>query len=541
MKSEEFTPWPKNLEDKYMSAGVWQGVTIGELLDRTAAKYPAKEALINGPTRLTYSQWSQAVNRIALGLLELGLKKGDKVILQLPNIPEFIYVFFALTKIGVVPVNALIQHRNREIGHLLNITEAPAIVIPAEYRGFNFLKMIEELRPTSKNLKHIIVAGDDAPSRTVSLKELMNTPREDKYPRDYLNKFKPGANDVAYLALSGGTTGYPKAIPRTHNDFISLNNAHIRLCKVNADSAFLVTLPVAHNIGLAFVIQSVIAGGKLVLLTGTKTEDILKLIQDEKISVTVLVPTLISDIVKFPDLDKYNLNSLSVVESGGAEANIAMIRTLSSKMKGRVLNVFGMSEGVIFMPRVSDSMEVASETIGRPCCPEDEIKILDEGGKEVPPGIEGELTVRGPHCFRGYFKDPEENRKSFNNEGFFHTGDLAVRRPDGNYKLVGRKKDMIIRGGENISASEVEELLRSYEKVQDVAVVGMPDARLGEKVCAFVIPKAGGKVSLDELTAFLKTKNIAIFKFPEKVELVGQFPLTSVGKVDKKKLKEILK
>ncbi len=541
MKSEEFTPWPKNLAEKYMSTGVWQGITIGDLLDKTTRKYPAQEALINGPTRLTYSQWSQAVNRIALGLLELGIKKGERVIIQLPNIPEFIYMFFALTKIGAVPVNALIQHRNREIGHLLNITAATAVVVPLEYRSFNYVKMIEELRPNSKNLKHIIVVADEVPTGAVSLKEMLNKPYEKRYPENYLDKFKPAATDVAYLALSGGTTGYPKAIPRTHNDFICLNNAHIKLCKITASSAFLVTLPVAHNIGLAFVIQSVIAGGKLVLLTGTKTEDILKIIQDEDISVTVLVPTLIGDILNFPDLDKYDLSSLSVVESGGAEAIPAMIKTLSSKIKGKVLNVFGMSEGVIFMPRLNDSMEVASETIGRPCCPEDEIKILDESGIEVPPGTEGELTVRGPHCFRGYFRDPEENKKSFNSDGFFHTGDLAVMRPDGNVKLVGRKKDMIIRGGENISASEVEELLRSYEKIQDVAVVGMPDTRLGEKVCAFIISKGDMKITLDELTAFLKTKNIAIFKFPERIELVKQFPLTSVGKVDKKKLRERVK
>lgn len=540
MKSEEFTTWPKSLEEKYKSTGAWQGITIGDLLDRTAGKYPSKEALINGPTRLTYSQWNQSVNRIAIGLLEIGIKKGDKVIIQLPNIPEFIYVFFALTKIGAVPVNALIQHRNREIGYLLNLTESSGIIVPPEYKNFNYLKMIDELRPNLKHLKHVIVVADDTPPNTISLREILNKPFENKYPKDYLDKFKPAATDVAYFALSGGTTGYPKAIPRTHNDFICLNNAHIKLCNITTDSAFLVTLPVAHNIGLAFVIQSVLAGSKLVLLTGTKTEDILKIIQNEKISVTVFVPTLIGDILNFPDLDKYDLSSLSVVESGGAEAIPAMIRTLSSKIKGRVLNVFGMSEGVIFMPRLNDSIEVASETVGRPCCPQDEVRILDESGKEVPEGIEGELTVRGPHCFRGYFRDPEENKKSFNAEGFFYTGDLAVKRPDGNIKLVGRKKDMIIRGGENISAAEVEEILRSNEKIQDAAVVGMPDARLGEKVCAFIITRAGETITLDEVTAFLKTKNIAIFKFPERIEVVQHFPLTSVSKVDKKKLKEQL-
>lgn len=541
MRPEEFTPWPENLAARYKSSGAWQGVTMGDILDRCARKYPHKEALINGPTRLTYSQWSQAVNRIAIGLSELGIGKGDRVILQLPNIPEFIYSFFALTKIGAIPVNALILHRQREIGHLLNIAEAKAVVIPQEYRGFDFVKMIEELRPNARHLKHVIVAADKAPANTVSLKDMMDRPLERRYPENYLDKFKPAATDVAYMALSGGTTGYPKAIPRTHDDFICLNNAHIRACNITSDSVFLVTLPVAHNIGLAFVVQSVLAGGKIVLLTGTRTEDMLKLIQDEGVSVTVLVPTLIGDILKFPDLDKYDLSSLSVVESGGAEAVPAMIRAFSARIKGRVLNVFGMSEGVIFMPRLNASMEVASETIGKPCCPEDEFRIVDESGMEVPAGTEGELAVRGPHCFRGYFKDPEENRKSFDAEGYFHTGDLAVLRPDGNVKLVGRKKDMIIRGGENISASEVEELLRTYEKIQDVAVVGMPDARLGEKVCAFVIPAAGQKLTLDEVSAFLKTKNMAIFKFPERIELVQQFPLTSVGKVDKKKLRELLK
>lgn len=275
----------------------------------------------------------------------------------------------------------------------------------------------------------------------------------------------------------------------------------------------------------------------MVIQNSTRMEDILQTIQKERVTEIFMVPTQIVDLLNFPNLHKYDLSSLTTISSGAAHVAPELVKGVRSKLGCRVMNVFGMAEGPVISTRPSDPVEVVSETVGRPCCPDDEFRIVDEDGKDLPVGTEGELIARGPHCFRGYYLAPEDNKKGFTPNGFFFTGDLAIKRPDGNYQVTGRKKDMILRGGENVSAVEIEELLLTHPKIVDAAVVGMPDPRLGEKACAYVKLKAGESLTLEEVVAYLG-KEIAAFKLPERLEVISEFPLTNIGKISKKDLKE---
>ncbi|MDY6864116.1 MAG: AMP-binding protein [Thermodesulfobacteriota bacterium] len=534
---ETLTAWPKEFAAKYVRKGCWKGLTIGDIIDLAVRDYPGKEAVVSEQGRITYTQLAQRVNRLAIRLLELGIRKGDRIIVQLPNGPEFLYLHYAASKIGAVNVMALPRHRSREIGYLLNFTEASAIAIPCFFKDFNYLDMVEELRLKCPKLKYVIVSGEGIPDESVSFNDMVSGSTETKYPENYLEKFKPAATDVAFLLLTGGTTGFPKCVPRTHNDFICIYSSLARLKNYSSDRVFLVNLPLSHTAALGKCTNSCLAGATLVLRSTTRPEDTIAAIETEKVTDIMLVPTQVLDMLKLVEHSNRDLNSLRLIEIGGSYVSPDLVRRLEKKIRGTVLNALGSSEGVHFTPRISDPLEVRAETVGRPCCQEDEFRIVDEEGVDVMPGNEGELCIRSPHCIIGYYKNPEENRKAFDNEGFYHTGDLSMLDENKNIRITGRKKDLIIRGGENISAAEVEEVLCLHPKVDDVAVVGMPDGRLGEKVCAYIQPKEDRTINLKEVVNFLKENGIAIFKLPERIELIRKLPLTSIGKVDKKVLR----
>jgi 2,3-dihydroxybenzoate-AMP ligase len=541
MVLEGFTPFPENLVREWTKKGYWLGLTTGDILDRAVRKTPEKEAIVEEKGRITYQELALKVDRLALKLLEIGIKKNDIITVQLPNWAEFVYLFFALNRIGAIGLMALPQHRRREMEHLLELSGSVAWVVPKEYRGFDYMNMVEEIRPNLPALKHILVARGEAPGEAISLDSILEEKLEDRYSRDYLERFSPDPNEVAVILLSGGTTDLPKGVPRTHNDYICNISAFNRLWHRTPDEPLFLNIPIAHNIGLGIgVVSSVLSSATLVLHTSTKAIDALKTIEEEKIAITFMVPTQVVDLLNCPQLSAYDLSSLRVLGSGAANVAPELVRGIKDKIGCQVINAFGMTEGPCLLTRLDDPFKVTCETVGRPCCPEDEFKIVDEAGREVPPGVEGELIARGPHIFRGYYKAPEKNKQDFNDEGFFFTGDLAILDNNGNYRITGRKKDMIIRGGENISAVEIEQLLLTHPLIENVAVVGMPDPRLGEKVCAFIKTKGGAKITFEEVINFLKEQEIAVFKLPERIEFVTEFPMTQVGKISKKILRETI-
>ena len=372
------------------------------------------------------------------------------------------------------------------------------------------------------------------------LRELIERPA--KLPRSRLAEIKIDPTDPCIFQLSGGTTGIPKLIPRTHNDYAYNSKTAAPVCGVTSDSVLLLALPIAHNLPLACPgIQGYFfQGGKVVLSSTTRPEEMFRLIEKHGVTHIKVVPALLIRLINDPAIGKYDLSSVKIIQSGGQRMQPEVrLRTHQLIRSSFVQENFGMSEGMLFFVRLDDPEEVKLETCGRPICPDDEVRLIDDEGREVAPGEVGELTCRGPYTLCGYYGVPEYNAKQFTPDGFYCSGDLMRLHPSGNYVVEGRKKDLINRGGEKISAEEIENLILSHPAVQNVACVPVPDPNLGEKMCACLVLKRGQRLEFAELVEFLKTKEIAKFKLPERMLVVDDLPVSTFGKVSKKALAEM--
>jgi 2,3-dihydroxybenzoate-AMP ligase/mycobactin salicyl-AMP ligase len=520
----------------------WLGLTLGDILDRTADVFPNKEALVDDRVRLTYSELRNKVDHLAMGLMNLGIEKGDTVLLQLPNWAEYVYSYFALQKIGCIPVLLISGYRQLEISHLALLTEATAWIAPDRYRKIDYVSFFGEVRQKNPQLRQVISvrAEEGKGGFTASLEGLMERGAT-QTDRHEMIKRKPMATDVAHVIPSGGTTGLPKGIPRTHNDYVCNVEYLHKAWEMNIRDISLVVVPVGHNLALLNVVGAVLMGYKLVLLDSTKPQDICSTIEREKVTFMPTVPSMIRRILESEQLRNNNLSSLKKISAGGEPSAPDLIREVVQKLDCTYINEFGMSEGLLCRTSLTDNIETICTTVGKPCCPYEQIKVVNGMGKSLSPDQEGELVTKGPGIFSGYLKNPEENRKSFLRGGFFRTGDQAKIDLSGNLKITGRTKDIIIRGGENISPALVEELLCSHPGIADAAVIGMPDKDLGEKVCAYVRLTEGVKVDPEEIKSFMESRGASQLLIPERFEFVVALPLTEAGKHDKKALREDIK
>ncbi len=542
------TPFPKEFIDRYYQKRWWLGITLGEMLDRSCDLYPHKEALVAAGVRLNYEQLREITDRAAIAFLELGITKLDRVLLQIPNWAEFVYAYYGLHKIGAIPVMCLPRFSQREMEHFCEITEAKAWFVPQQFERIDYLSMIEAFKSRPFFLKHILVItssgqkGFPLPGRTLSFKELLERVDLKRYPKDSLQSLRPDPDEICHLMPTGGSTGLPKIVPRTHNDFFANFDYRAKAWGRSPRDVTLIATPVTHNMAIEVSMNpTFLNGGKVVLISSTRPKEILEAIEKERVTTTILAVAQVQQMIDFPEIDRYDVSSLQVIATGGSHMPPELIKKVYDKLKCKFFNVFGMSEGPCTQTRYEDPDEVVFQTVGWPVCPYDEFKLIDSDGHELPHGKEGELVVRGPCIFRGYYKAEVENQAAFTTDGFFRTGDIAKFDPEGRLIITGRKKDIIIRGGENISAKEIEELISSHPKVVQVAAVGMPDAILGERVCAFIKPKRDVTISFEEIISFLEEKKTSVLYLPERIEVIGEIPLTNVGKVDKKRLREEIK
>lgn len=535
-----FTPWPPAFEKRYIEKGYWPELTLGEIIDRSVRSWKDREAIGSGSTRVTYGELGLLTDRLALHLIRLGLKPGERIVFQLPNLLELILLYYASVKAGLIPVMCLPAHRYAEISHITALTAAAAYAVPPEYRGFHYLELADEIAAGSNSLRYVFVTGFDAPKGKVALGPLLRDPIEERVSRTALREARPDPGEVALFLLSGGTTGLPKLIPRTHRDYVYNFEQSGRICGVDRETVFLSAVPIAHNFALASPgVQSVLAsGGRVVLSASTDPGDLFQLIQTERVTMVPAVPAMIVTWLNWPDARRYDLTSLRTILSGGAKLNPEAARRIRPTLGASLQQVFGMAEGLLSWTRREDPEEVVCETVGRPMCLDDETRIVDEEGREVPSGEVGELLTRGPYTIRGYYKAEEHNAVAFTPDGFYRTGDMVRQDRLGNLVVEGRKKDLINRGGEKISAEEIENLVLAHPAVNNVAVVAMPDPVMGERCCAYVILKPGASLSLEAVIGFLNEKKIAKFKLPERLEIVDRFPLTTVGKISKKDLRD---
>ena len=528
--------FPPEFAARYRAKGYWQDRSLADIFGEVFGKFADRIAVIDRDQFVTYAQLDERSTRLALNLLGEGLEPLDRVVVQLPNVVEFAYLYFALQKIGCIPIMALPTHRFREISQFIELSGAVACATPDKTKDFDYRELVRRIRPASKTLRYGIVLGE-APGGYISLAELIARPS--KRSPDELQKINIDPEDPAVFQLSGGTTGIPKLIPRTHNDYIYNSKLAAAVTGVGPERVLLNVLPLAHNLPLACPgLQGyLLHGGKVVLGNSTRGEDIFALIERHQVSHIAVVPALLIRLINEPSITNYDLSSLKVIQSGGQRLQPEVRRRTKELIPSAfVQENFGMAEGMLMFIRPDDPEDVRMETVGRPVSPDDEVRLVDDDDNEVAPGEVGELLARGPYTLRGYFGVPEYNARAFTADGFYRSGDLMRRHLSGNYMVEGRKKDLINRGGEKISAEEIENLILTHPGVQNVACVPMPDPILGERMCACVILRRGGALTLEQLVAFLMNEEIARHKLPERLEIMDDFPLSPFGKVSKKDL-----
>ncbi|MGA3174209.1 MAG: AMP-binding protein [Syntrophorhabdales bacterium] len=536
---EGFVPWPQQYMKRYREAGYWEEKTLAEKLDEVVSQVPDKVALVCEDKQVTYREMQVLSDRLALHFLEIGLKPGDRIVFQLPNITEFVYTFFGLVRIGVIPIMSLPPHRNTEIGYFLKHSGAVGYAIPSEFRKFSYLSMANELRGEVPELKFVLVARGQAGPGIVSINDLLAKPIEKDYPSDYLKKFRPDPYDVALIHLSGGTTALPKLIPRTHNDYVYNAKQSADAAGFDENTVLLAVLPTAHNftLGSCGMLGAWFNKGRVVISAATDAASVFSLVEKEKITVIGAAVPLVVLWVNSEDVSRYNLTSLKVLQNGGARLAPELRKKVRDVLGAFPQEVYGTAEGLLNYVRLDDPEDMVMESSGRPVSPADEVKVIDDNENVLPFGTVGELVTRGPYTVCGYFRAPDHNKTAWTSDGFYKTGDLVRMNEKGYIFTEGRKKDVINRGGEKINVEEVENLILSYPKVKNVAIVAMPDPVFLERACAYVILKDGETMTFKELSNYLLTKNIAKFKLPERLEIVPEFPLSPAGKILKRDLR----
>jgi 2,3-dihydroxybenzoate-AMP ligase len=539
------TPFPPEFAARYRARGYWTDrPLIAHFLD-AFDQFAGRVAVIDDTGSYTYAELADASQRVALNLLDLGLQPGDRVVLQLPNTRFFASLYFGLQRIGVIPIMALPSHRYRELRQFVGLSGAVAAAAPATAGETDFAELHRRVSAKHSALRLSILQGGTggAPGR-IGLEELHER-RPARHSAADLTRIAAGIDpcDPAVFQLSGGTTGIPKLIPRTHNDYAFNSRLAVSVCGVRAGDVLLDALPIAHNLPLACPgLQGFLLTGATVYLSRSiRGPDVFPVIDRHRVTHIHVVPALLIQWINHPAAGDFDLGSVRVVQSGGQRLQPeTRVRAERVFRNVTVQENFGMAEGLLMFVRLDDPPEVRLETVGRPICPDDEVRLVDEDGADVPDGAIGELWARGPYTLRGYYNGPEHNQRSFSPDGFYRSGDLMWRHPSGNYVVAGRTKDLINRGGEKISAEEVENLILGHPAVLNVACVPVPDPVLGERMCACVLLRPGRRLTLPELTEFLLAEEMARHKLPEQLATLHALPLSPVGKVAKKRLAEML-
>lgn len=527
-----FAPWPPELAARYRARGYWAGVSLYEDLARSAARHPQRTALVCGTRRWSYDEFDRRVRHFAVGLHRLGIGARDRVLLQMPNVAEFYLACYALFRLGALPVFALPAHRRAEIDYFVEHTRARAAIVVDREVGFDHRALLREVAAERACLRQLIVVGDaqelhsfdalcaDGEAHAVELPPL------------------PAADEVAFLQLSGGSTGVPKLIPRTHDDYLYSVRESARICGLDASSVYLCALPAAHNFPMSSpgALGVFHAGGCVVLARQPDPAGCFALIASERVTITALVPALALAWLESKARARHDLSSLRTVQLGGAHLAEEIARRIPATFGCALQQVFGMAEGLVNYTRAGDPDEQVFASQGRPISPDDEIRVVDDEDRDLPDGEVGHLLTRGPYTIRGYYRAQAHNAKAFTADGFYRTGDRVRRLPDGYLTVVGRAKDQVNRGGDKIAAEEVESHLLAHPGVFDAALVAVPDRWLGEKSCAWVVARDAA-LDARALQRFLRERGIAAYKVPDRIELIDCLPRTAVGKVDKKTLR----
>ena len=519
-----YTRWPDDFAARYRAKGYWLDLPLTDIVSRHAQS--AATAVIDGERRFSYRELDAASTRLAGALSRRGLKTGDTALVQLGNVAEFYIVFFALLKIGVAPVNALFSHQRTELDAYARQIAPALLIADREHALFADDAYAHALAAKTPTLRLTLLRGD-------TLEALIAEPQAGFTPAP------SAADEVAFFQLSGGSTGTPKLIPRTHNDYYYSIRRSTEICAFSRETRYLCALPAAHNYPLSSpgALGVFFAEGCVVLARDPSATLCFPLIEQHQINVTALVPPAVS--LWLQAISEWGTNralaSLKLLQVGGARLSDTLAARIPAEIGCQLQQVFGMAEGLVNYTRLDDPDARIFTTQGCPMSPDDEVWVADEDGNPLPRGQVGRLMTRGPYTFRGYYNSPAHNASAFDDNGFYCSGDLIAIDEHGYITVQGREKDQINRGGEKIAAEEIENLLLGHEAIVHAGLVSMEDSLLGEKSCAYIVTNRAVKAV--EIRRYLRELGVADFKLPDRVERVDALPLTPVGKVDKKQLR----
>ena len=526
--------------EEYTRLGFWDRWTLCDYIKRWGAALPDKEALVDSRQRLTWSQYSLLMDRMALHFLELGLGHGDLVIAQIPNSVEAVVIEFALARIGACVVPLPMPWREHELDFVVSQTEAPALITVKEYQGFNHLGMARSLQSRHPNIRQILLLGEPIEG-AVSLTERWGNPIEEQYPEEYLDhNYKIDANLALTMCYTSGTEAQPKGCPRTHNHWKSFERSgFFHHLMQNINDRVVMALPWFNLFGQCIgIMPMAMLGGTLILLDGFNPATMAQAIAREKATLYAGVPAMHIALLNYPKLGEFDLSSLRAIASGGAPCPVAVMEKLMKSFGCLMWNGFGSNEGYLNVTELGMPPELVSTTMGTRQL-YSEIKIVDKDGNRLGVGEIGEFCQKAPFIMAGYFKRPDLNKKKWDEEGFYHSGDASFLDENGYYHFVSRIADIIIRAGMNISAEDVESVLYRHPKVLNAAVVGMPAPLQGERVCAYIELKEGVEsLAKKEVWELMEAEKVARYKWPDRVEIVKGFPRTPTGKVIKNALRK---
>jgi len=535
-----------NLSYAFSDGFVPPGITAADYLARAKAEVPEKKAIVYKDTELSYKQLFHLVDQLSLALIYLGIKKGDRVAIYMPNWPEFILASQAVLNLGAIKVPLSINYRKMELTSFLKHSEAKILIMASHANDVCLTDIVKEVRLELPQLEHIIVKGQ-TPEGMLNFDELISQDWSEKYGGNYVQEvykktYQVEADDIAAIVYTSGTTGKPKGVLQTHNTIYRAALSSNITREVTPNEIWLGMLPLTSAFGVEYVEPCfIISGSTLVLLEGFDALEALNEIQKNKVTSPIGVPTMLIRMLNHPDFKKYDVSSVRNVYLGGAAAPEEMMRTIKQRFNCTITMTYGASELChATMTHLDDPIQVITETSGLPIYGGVEVKIVGEQGRILPIGEVGLIYVRSFAGMLGYFNDPEKTAETIDEKRWICVGDMGKMDESGRLIVVGRKKDMIVRGGQNIYPDEVESVLSSHPKISEVSIVGYPDPDLGERSCAFIILKTGYEnISRSELADFLIDK-VAKYKIPDRVEIVEQFPMTHSGKVKKNFLRSSL-
>jgi acyl-CoA synthetase (AMP-forming)/AMP-acid ligase II len=529
----------KKQVDDYINSGQWNAETFVDYLENNAKRTPNRVVITdeNGK-KTTYAELHQKTDQLAMALLELGIQPGDRIAIQLPNCSELILSLMGAAKASIIPVFCHMPYSAYDLDYVIGLTEAKAVIILDSYKKQNYIDLIKEVQEQQPCIEHIIVVSDSHHDGTINFYDLLQKPLHS--PSFYLEDVRPVGTDPFFIMFTSGTTGKPKAVFHLHTNNLFYIEKLNKTLNVPEDGKMLAVPPLAHLTGLAFgVLTTIHRGGSVVLLSSWNVEKAVELIENEKVSYFLGVTPMLIDLARYKELETRDISSLTNIVYAGAPCPAEILNVYHQKYNCEIMAFYGYTEaGLTHSTRPGDDVSITSKSFGK-VAEGIEAKIIDESGKELKGPCEGEVVVRGANFVPGYYHQPQNNKKMFDDDGWFHSSDIVRMDENGYCTFLARADDLINRGGYKIDPREIEEALYTHPLISQAAVIAMPDERLGERIAAFIILNDKLKaLTLEDVTEFLSQKGISKKHWPEAIKIVDSFPMTASGKIQRFAMRE---